>query len=199
MNRQQQLTFCKICTHRKNDFERGIVCGLTNELADFEFECPSYEKDPNLSARSFGSMHSQGTHLHTASGTKRFINYLIDYLFIIGLGALVGGVLGLVLNHFAPDKLYLLLDDNKMKDYALGAILLFVYYVFFEGFTGRTIGKFFTKTKVVMENGDKPTFTDIVIRSLCRMIPFEAFSFLGKDAIGWHDTLSKTRVVEMED
>ncbi|MEX0363593.1 MAG: RDD family protein [Allomuricauda sp.] len=199
MTRHQQLAFCKICTHRKNDFERGILCGITNELADFESECPSFEKDENLSPRSFGSMYSDEVHLPTAGAGKRFINYLIDYLFIVGLGALVGGAIGLVLNYVAPEKLYLLDQNNKLVDYAFGAVLLLVYYTFFEGFTGRSIGKFFTKTKVVLENGEKPTFNDILVRSFCRIIPFEAFSFLGKDAIGWHDTISKTRVVEMQD
>ena len=39
-------------------------------------------------------------------------------------------------------------------------------------------------------------FNDILVRTFCRYIPFEAFTFLGnKSPIGWHDKLSKTIVV----
>nr|WP_299388426.1 RDD family protein [Allomuricauda sp.] len=199
MTRDQHLAFCKICVHRKNDFERGIVCGLTNDLADFENDCPSFERDENITTRSFGSMHSDQPQLATASAGKRFINYLVDYLFILGLASLVGVVVALILSYVAPEKLTFFDQDNKLLDYLFGGIVLCAYYIFFEGLTGRSIGKFFTKTKVVTENGEKPTFAMIVTRSLCRLIPFEVFSFLGKNAIGWHDTLSNTRVVEIED
>ena len=67
-----------------------------------------------------------------------------------------------------------------------------------EGLTQRTIGKLITRTKVVMENGEKPSSEAIIIRSLCRMIPFDAFSFLGDPSRGWHDTISKTYVVDVQ-
>jgi hypothetical protein len=41
----------------------------------------------------------------------------------------------------------------------------------------------------------RPPFGTMVLRSLCRLIPFEPFSFLGSDARGWHDSITKTRVV----
>ncbi len=39
---------------------------------------------------------------------------------------------------------------------------------------------------------------DIVklIRSFSRLIPFEAFSFLGTPCRGWHDSISKNYVVD---
>lgn len=45
MNRAEQLKFCKICSNRKFDFNRGIVCGLTDEPAAFEGTCESYQSD----------------------------------------------------------------------------------------------------------------------------------------------------------
>jgi uncharacterized RDD family membrane protein YckC len=58
----------------------------------------------------------------------------------------------------------------------------------------RTVGKFITQTIVVDEHGEKPHHETILIRSLCRLIPFNPFSvlFLGR---GWHDSISKTYVV----
>jgi uncharacterized RDD family membrane protein YckC len=70
-----------------------------------------------------------------------------------------------------------------------------VYYSFFEMVTGQSPGKMVTGTVVVNEDGTTPDGGRILIRSLCRFIPFNAFSFLG-DGVGWHDTISKTRVVE---
>jgi len=73
--------------------------------------------------------------------------------------------------------------DNRFIQYLLGIVVGYAYYVFFEGVTGRSIGKYFTKTKVVTEDGEKPNFETILVRSLCRFIPFEAFSFLGGDGV----------------
>jgi hypothetical protein len=48
----------------------------------------------------------------------------------------------------------------------------------------------------VSVDGGIPTRGQIVKRSLIRLIPFEPFSFLfRKQAIGWHDKWSDTRVV----
>ena len=62
---------------------------------------------------------------------------------------------------------------------------------------GRTIAKYITQTKVVMEDGTTPKASDIVLRSLCRLIPFNVFSFLGAEGRGWHDSISNTYVVDV--
>ena len=68
------------------------------------------------------------------------------------------------------------------------------YYVFFETVFQQTPGKMVTGSRVITESGGKPTFGQIVKRTLIRFIPFEPFSFLGSNG-GWHDRWSKTRVV----
>ena len=45
MNREYHLTFCRICNNRKKDFQRGIICSLTNDVAGFEEYCPTFELD----------------------------------------------------------------------------------------------------------------------------------------------------------
>ncbi|WP_309938245.1 RDD family protein [Aureibacter tunicatorum] len=59
----------------------------------------------------------------------------------------------------------------------------------------KTIGKAITKTTVVNEDGKKPSPKEVALRTLCRFVPFEAFSFLNDDAYGIHDKWSKTLVV----
>ena len=79
--------------------------------------------------------------------------------------------------------------------YLLGFIFMSTYYILFEFGLRQTPGKLITKTIVVNEDGSSPTFVNILVRTLCRFIPLEAFTFLGNEAVGWHDTLSKTRVI----
>lgn len=70
------------------------------------------------------------------------------------------------------------------------------YYTLLEGLTGKTLGKLITGTKVVDASGNRPNFTRALLRSLCRSLPFDVFTFLGADARGWHDSITKTWVVK---
>lgn len=82
-------------------------------------------------------------------------------------------------------------------NYLIGIVYGVVFFTALEATTGRSIGKYVTQTKVIDADGNKPSFETILIRSLCRYIPFDGFSFLGESGSGWHDTLSKTRVVKI--
>ena len=74
--------------------------------------------------------------------------------------------------------------------------IYFIYFVAFESIWQRTISKWITSTKVVMRDGSKPPFLNILGRSFARYIPFEPISFLfSMNPSGWHDRLSKTIVV----
>jgi uncharacterized RDD family membrane protein YckC len=77
----------------------------------------------------------------------------------------------------------------------MGAVMMLTYYTVIEFTTQRSIGKYITGTIVIMEDGSKPALKAVLIRSLCRLIPFEAFSFFREDSRGWHDTISDTYVV----
>lgn len=192
MDRNKQLKFCRVCKNKKFDVNSGIICGLTNATADFIAECDSFEEDLNLK-QQYEQRKKELQLLNTASSGKRFCNYLLDRVVFIIFFFFLGIVLGI----FAPDSL-ILEEDNKLYDYLLCFVFGVIYYTIFEASTGRTFGKLITKTKVVNENGMKPSFSSILIRSFCRFIPLNAFSFLGSDAIGWHDTLSGTRVVDVD-
>lgn len=78
----------------------------------------------------------------------------------------------------------------------IGILFSIGYFVLFEGIWSITPAKLITKTKVVMRDGSKPSIGKIIIRSVCRLIPLEAFSFLfDSNPVGWHDSLSDTLVV----
>ncbi|RDC66424.1 RDD family protein [Adhaeribacter pallidiroseus] len=127
-------------------------------------------------------------YLIPVSSSTRFFNYLVDLV-----GMLVFGFLfGIFLATMGAEEIL-----NKMPNQLLGIFLLFSYYVLLEGITGRSLGKLVTGTKVVTLEGEEPSLNTIVKRTLCRLIPFEAFSFLTSNQSGWHDRFSKTMVVRI--
>jgi len=71
----------------------------------------------------------------------------------------------------------------------------FAYYFVFEYRLGKTPGKFLTRTRVVSSEGGKPSRRAILVRTAVRFIPFEWVSFVQKNPVGWHDSLSGTMVV----
>ncbi len=197
MTREAQLAFCKICKNQKFDLDQGIICELTNKPAAFEATCATFEEDAELKLKVASGMFERELEGKTASSEKRLANYFIDLIFLLIFNFIFGVFLGLVFFVFAPSAFVIFEQDNILIDYLLGFIAGMIYFTTLEATTGRTIAKYITKTKVVDEKGKKPNFETIVIRSATRFIPFEAFSFLGSEASGWHDRWSKTRVVEV--
>lgn len=43
--RSYQLTFCSVCKLRAFNSNKGIICSLTNDISQFEKECPDYDFD----------------------------------------------------------------------------------------------------------------------------------------------------------
>ena len=117
----------------------------------------------------------------------RFANFLIDFIvfmFIVFLHAMIlDAWLGIV-------------PEGGFELFPLYLLVLYVFYYWvFESLFQKTLGKLVTKTKVVSEDGQKPSTGELFTRSLSRVIPFEAFSFFFSNK-GWHDTISKTYVVK---
>ena len=131
----------------------------------------------------------------TPSLLLRFIEYVIDSIIVT--------TIYLVLYFL------LLRIDSFILFYFLMEVLVigipFCYYFLLESFLGRTFGKLLLGLKVVDIDGNKPSIGSIAIRSLCRLIPIEPFSFfynqwiVGPRMAGhWHDNISKTYVVSIK-
>ena len=198
MTREQHLAYCKICTHQKFDPKLGVICDLTEKQADFEGECPSFEADQERVKKEETKVYSNSPKFRTASPGKRFANFLIDLVVLNILTFMFAFTVAIILAVVNPGALELMQEDNIFLNYAFTFVVWTLYYVLMEGGTGRSIGKLITKTKVVDLNGNKPSFGAIFKRTLSRFIPFEAFSYLGSDAVGWHDQISDTRVVDVD-
>jgi uncharacterized RDD family membrane protein YckC len=128
--------------------------------------------------------------LHHASLEKRLINYLLD------------AILSIVL-FFSFAKLVGEIDPEN--DWA-GIIMAWVfftgyplyYFVFEIAFSGQSPAKFLTGTRAVHISGSPASGSNLIIRSLCRLVPFERFSFLVNYKKGWHDVWSKTAVIDIK-
>lgn len=118
----------------------------------------------------------------------RLLHFIVDTLLIYGI-AIVSFVVAAYFN--------IEFESNEFLDQILFAIFMVCYYLGFESQLYTTPAKMLTQCTVVMENGEKPGFEVIAKRSLCRLIPFEVFSFLGEGS-GWHDVLSKTKVIRIK-
>lgn len=134
-----------------------------------------------------------------ASRTKRFVNNLIDLtpFYIISYGLIYSlFYLGDYLDNYELSQL--LMNLSYLEELIIDSIIIVFYYFIFESLSFRSLGKYATNTKVIVNSGQAPTLKDVLIRSLCRIIPFDGLSFLGTNGKGWHDVLSKTYVVDIE-
>ena len=136
-------------------------------------------------------------HLVPVSPGVRFLNYLIDavafYIVMIGFGA----VWGLSLASRSTDAYEVQETVNNATAflYLVSFLTIVGYYTIFEAATkGRTLGKFITGTVAVKDDGSAITFKDALLRTLCRLIPFEPFSTFGGKP--WHDTITHTMVIK---
>ncbi|WP_395633058.1 RDD family protein [Flavobacterium sp.] len=135
-----------------------------------------------------------------ASNRQRFVNVVIDYVARLGLTFVIGMIAAMISVLTGNEEILIFFQNiTRIQELTIGLVVLLIYYNVFEIFFGTTIGKLVTKTVVVDVYGEKPSANAILIRSLCRLIPFEVFSFFGTPCVGWHDSLSKTYVVNKED
>jgi len=119
------------------------------------------------------------------NAVTRFVHFVIDTI----IWMVVTTILTLPIN--AQD------DTQMLLGYLIMLATFIGYYALLETKYQKTVAKFITKTKVVNYDGSKPTSSDILRRTLCRIIPFDAISFLFS-ANGFHDRLSNTKVIRDE-
>ncbi|MGK2864199.1 MAG: RDD family protein [Chitinophagaceae bacterium] len=135
-------------------------------------------------------------HLVQASTGKRFANYIIDIVFFYFL-VFLGSVVYVLLN---PASVYSPVEDNPEYNFMETLVIIFaliLYYFAVETiFKGKTLGKLITGTRAVNEDGSNITPRAAFLRSLCRVVPFEAFSALGTPSYPWHDKWAKSYVID---
>ena len=197
MIREEHLKYCKTCKNQVKDRDKGIICGITGTYADFDDTCSFYKEDAERREIEESTVVQEQITYSKASLGKRFANHIIDTIFLYIIFFIVGVLYGTVKVMNDPTFFDEVGEGNIVLQYLLAFIALIIYYSIFEALTGRSPAKHITKTKVIDQNGEKPDLATIIVRSLCRVIPFDALSFLFSEyGGGWHDRLSKTIVVD---
>ena len=148
----------------------------------------------------FESVNEQGSRLNLedfedayrlADSSLRFVNFIFDRL-------IVGGIfMGIMFSLVMVEEM-----TGASGDF-MGLLLILIlpvsitaYYAVMEKIYGKTLGKMLSKTRVVDVSGKPISWGQALGRTFARLIPFEPFSILFSDkSIGWHDSLSNTRVV----
>ena len=134
-----------------------------------------------------------------ASGGQRFVNYIVDVIVLYILIIIISFIVTIVAFLFGSSAVIEKLQNiSTLESYLIFFSIMIPYYSVLEHKTSRTVGKFITKIMVVMEDGSRPDSGTTLRRTLCRIIPFEAFSFLGSYSRGWHDSIPDTYVVRKE-
>lgn len=173
-----------------NFLRHGLHSQYSMQIHDTKEEAPTVDlfEDINL-------VQEEATRM------QRFINYVIDNLFIrFALGWLAGELLVFIVSNTSPEaytEWYYSLNqfEARIYEYLLGVLVAEIYYLFSEQvFNGYTLGKLVTGTRAIREDGGKLRFRDVLIRSLSRAVPFEPLSGFGYP---WHDRWSRTIVVSV--
>ncbi|MDX2067145.1 MAG: RDD family protein [Haliscomenobacter sp.] len=133
------------------------------------------------------------TDLVSASVGQRLANYIIDSIVMQTL--LYFAIIAIDQSTYLAKN-----AESSFVFVFLGlALLPFGYLWGCEYFIGRTLGKLITGTRVVYDDGTRPSVISILVRTLARAVPFEPFSiFFNEDRIMWHDQWSHTMVVDVK-
>ncbi len=124
-----------------------------------------------------------------ATRFQRLIHLLLDTILSISLFV---GVIAVIPNQWLNS-----LSDIFGEQFSATILLTIgsiIYYIFFESLFRKTPAKYLTQTSVVSLSGEALKFEDIFTRTFSRKIPFNPLSFFG--TMGWHDSISKTMVVQ---
>jgi uncharacterized RDD family membrane protein YckC len=195
-----QLSYCSVCSKKHFDTRDGIVCSLTGRKPDFDGACPTFDPLPGADLSRVGK--SKPFVPESVGLGKRILNLLIDTVVYYVLAFTAAFVLFSFLAVISPDVVDAMVSEDgstPLWAYLFAVVIFVFYYTVMEAGLGRTVGKLATGTCVVDAGGRKPSLEMAFKRSISRLVPFEAFSFLGAEPRGWHDRWTETYVVNKKD
>ncbi|MFT5102576.1 MAG: putative RDD family membrane protein YckC [Candidatus Latescibacterota bacterium] len=184
MSEHSDEQIIKIITAERDKYNHKAIEAAEHEIEKRNIDTSSFDEIRDHAVRI--EQNKQEVEDNLATTSARIINYIIDSVASFGLVFLVLTLIQFIIGDVSP-IIFLVLILGSFASYFIILELLFQ----------KTLGKFITKTKVVTLDGQKPNQRDIVFRSGCRFIPFDQVSFLFMKN-GFHDVLSKTKVVKDE-
>jgi uncharacterized RDD family membrane protein YckC len=135
--------------------------------------------------------------VRTVKSGPRFGHFIIDLIFFQIVLYVVQYLLGLLMLVVGTDN-----PISLTLAFVSSILVLLLYPIMYfvcEYYWQQTPGKLLTNTVVIDEYANKPDLRKLTLRSLIRLVPFEAFSCLNDYNHGWHDRWSETLVVKKEE
>lgn len=136
-----------------------------------------------------------------ATKQQRCINFVIDNIIMkFSLAYLTGIGFAYIIWSLFPSFAVLLFDEDSMLAvcvamYMISRVNYAIYYSISEKlFKGYTVGKLFTGTRAIRDDGAELTLKNAIHRSFSRFLPFEFLSGFGEKP--WHDSWTKTTVIK---
>ncbi|WP_066627891.1 RDD family protein [Labilibacter marinus] len=176
----------EILTVHKDDYQSEAVVSAAAELKKRNLSLDNekaIQEEIEVENKQQSEVESK-----VVSSMLRLVHLVVDSIIYIILYFIIAGIINVLLG--GTDQVTL-----GFISFILLIVLYFAYYIVLEVKLGKTLGKMLTKTKVVKSNGESPSSTDIFIRTLCRLIPFDQISYVFTKN-GFHDYLSNTIVVK---
>ena len=113
---------------------------------------------------------------------SRIVAIIIDLIILSLVVVIIALPLGLLAGLSAignPTQLFAARIAFFVSFMVLNVLVWLLYFTYFEGTSGQTLGKKIMGIKVVKENGDQPSFMDALIRTILRIIDGIAFYLVG--------------------
>lgn len=186
MSQRSDDDLIKIVTAERDKYNLTALEAADSEIKKRAIDTSKFEEIQQKTTKERVAKDIVDSNL--AGSGARFLNHIIDSIIWIIATTIIITILDLAFGDIITPVLPLI-------SLFLLLATFFAYYAILEIKFQKTIGKFITKTKVVKVNGDEPEESDIIMRTLCRLVPFDRITFLFMQN-GIHDTLSKTKVVK---
>ncbi|WP_186757199.1 hypothetical protein [Echinicola salinicaeni] len=98
MTKEQRLAYCQSCALRKMDGEKGLVCSLTSEKADFIHECPDYKYDSSVDLQLDPAQEREWMDLKEILYADNFERLRLEQNFPLAVfGGLLIGIIGAII------------------------------------------------------------------------------------------------------
>lgn len=172
----------EIVTNQREKYNKSAITDAENEIRNRNLDIDLSEYAENVSYEDKNIYIQKDVTLNS-----RFYNFIID-------SAIVYLTTIIIILFFKENYNNSTIDLKNTTYMFIRIFTILVYYILFEYFFCRTIGKYITNTKVVKLDGEKPNFETILGRTLSRFIPFDVPSFFFSDN-GFHDRFSDTKLI----
>ncbi len=154
-------------------------------------------ENPYVASAELGAEIANPDQSKPAKQWKRLVTWIIDVMVLNVFNFGVEIVFGMAQTN--PNVTEEDLFRQAVWGWIIAMVACMLYYIAMEATLGQTIGKMVCGTRVIGQDGGKPSLGQIVGRTLCRFIPFEPISLLigdSKRPTAWHDSIPKTRVTD---